>query len=56
MPQTAYTAITIGKGMNQFKLIMEHTAADQHMHIAVLDPVQQLHDQIGDILRQSAEM
>lgn len=26
------------------------------MHIAVLDPFQQFHDQIGDMLRQSAEM
>ena len=56
MPQTAYTAITIGKGMDQFQLIVEHTTADQHVYVAVLDPVQQLHDQIRNILRQRAEM
>ena len=56
MPQTAHTAISIRKWVDQFKLIMEHAAADQHMHIAVLDPVQQFYDQIRDILRQSAEM
>ena len=56
MPQASNTAVSIGKGVNQFKLIMEHTAADQHMHIAALNPVQQFHDQIGDILWQSAKM
>ena len=56
MPQTAYTAVFIRKWMNQLKFVMKHTAADQHMHIAAFHPVQQLHDQIRDILRQRPKM
>lgn len=51
MPQAANATVSIGKGVDQFQLIMEHATADQHMHIAVFHPVQQLHDQIRDICR-----
>ena len=44
------------KGVDQFQLIVEHTASNQHVQVAVLCPIQQLHDQIRHILRQRAKM
>ena len=41
---------------DQFQLIVEHTASNQHVQVAVLCPIQQLHDQIRHILRQRAKM
>ena len=56
MPQAAYTPIPICKGMDQFELVMEYTAEDEHVYLAGFHPVQQFHCQIRDILRQSAKM
>lgn len=44
VPQSSDSPIAVGKGMNQFQLVMEYTAFDEHMEIAVPHPVQQLHD------------
>ena len=56
MPQAAHTSISIREGVDQFKLIVEHTAADEHVHLTGLCPVQQLHDQIRHILWQRSKM
>ena len=56
MPQAAHATISIGKGMDQFQLIVEHTTANQHVYLAGLCPFQQLHDQIRDILWKRTEM
>lgn len=42
--------------MDQFELVVEHAAADQHVHLTGFYPVQEFHHQIRDILRQSAKM
>ena len=56
MPQAAHTPIPICKWMDQFKLIVEHAAADEHVYLAGLYPVQQFHHQIRDILGQRSKM
>lgn len=38
------TAIAVCIGMDQLQLIVEHAASDQHVQVAVLCPIQQLHD------------
>jgi hypothetical protein len=42
--------------VDQFELVVEHAAADQHVHLTGFYPVQEFHHQIRDILRQSAKM
>ena len=56
MPEPPNTAIAVCKGMDQLQLIMEHAASDQHVQVAALCPIQQLHDQNRHILRQRAKM
>ena len=56
MPEPSNAAIAVCKGMDQLQLIVEHAASDQHVQVAVLCPIQQLHDQTRNILRQRAEM
>lgn len=56
MPQSPHTPISIGKGVDQFQLIVEHAAADQHVHLAGLYPIQQFHDQIRHILWKRSKM
>ena len=56
VPQTSDTTITVSEGMDQFQLVVEHATADQHVYIAVLSPVQQLHYQIRHILWKCTEM
>ena len=56
MPQAAHTSISIGEGVNQFKLIVEYTTADEHVYLAGFYPVQQFHDQIRDILGQCSKV
>ena len=56
MPEPPNTAIAVCKGMDQLQLIVEHAASDQHVQVAVLCPIQQLHDQIRHILGQRAKM
>ena len=56
MPEPSNAAIAVCKGMDQLQLIVEHAASDQHVQVAVLCPIQQLHDQIRHILGQRAEM
>ena len=56
VPQTANAAIPISKGVNKFKLIVEHTATNQHVNLTGLRPFQKLHDQIRDILWKGPKM
>ena len=56
MPEPSNTAIAVCKGVDQLQFIMEHATSDQHMQVAGLCPIQQLHDQIRHILGQRAEM
>ena len=56
MPQASYTSISIGKGMDQFRLIVEHTATDEHMNFTTPRPIRQFHNQTRDKLWKRAKM
>ena len=56
VPEPSNAAIAISKGMDQLQFIMKHAASDQHVQVAALCPIQQLHDQNRHILRQRAKM
>ena len=56
MPEPSNAAVAVCKGVDQLQLIVEHAASDQHVQVAVLCPIQQLHDQIRHILRKCAKM
>ena len=56
MPQAAHTPISISERVKQFQFIVEHTATNQHVHLASFYPVQQFHNQVRDILWKGAEM
>ena len=56
MPEPSNTATAVCKGVDQLQFIMEHATSDQHMQVAGLCPIQQLHDQIRHILGQCAKM
>ena len=56
MPEPSNAAVAVCEGVDQLQLVVEHTASNQHVQVAVLCPIQQLHDQIRHILRKRAEM
>ena len=56
MPEPSNAAVAVCEGVDQLQLVVEHTASNQHVQVAVLCPIQQLHDQIRHILRQRAKM
>ena len=56
MSQAAHAPISIGKGMDQFRLIVEHKAADEHMIFTTPRPIRQFHNQTRDKLWKRAKM
>ena len=56
MPQATDSPVTISKGVDHFQFVVKHTAFDQHMDVAILDPIQQLHGKSGRIIRESTEV
>ena len=56
MSQASNAAVSISEGVDRLKPKIVNATANQHIHIAVFDPVQQIHNQIGDILHKGAQM
>ena len=44
MPEPSNAAVAVCEGVDQLQLVVEHTASNQHVQVAVLCPIQQLHD------------
>ena len=50
LPHSPHTSVTIGKWVDELKLIMEYARTDQRMHFRLLHPVQQICHQKRDAL------
>ena len=56
VPQPTCPAIAVGKGVDQFKLVVEHTALDQYREFTAFDPFQQICDCLRHVLGQRSEV
>ena len=55
MPKLTDSSIAIGKGVNQFKFVIEYTTFIKHIDVAVTGPVKDFTDHPRYVLRMGSE-
>ena len=56
LPETADSSVSVGEGVDEFKLIMEDTTPDEQMVIGILQPSEKVAHQVPDPVRRGSDM